>query len=311
MINYFNQQIKSIYESRRALAKETSQSQNKALLALYPKFDDLLKAKKQTELDIVKSKSKGLDVSALQNSLEKINGDIKQYAQENNLQFTPPYLCLSCKDSGYIDGKPCECLTEQYNALIKENASLTLLPQFTFEDNEFASMDIPQATGMNKLYSIMKNKVCNDFANCKWNNFMLSGASGVGKTCLALATANALLKKGVSVLYLTAFEFVNIFLDKHTHKQTELARKAEYVSECEMLIIDNFGEEPIYKNVTLEYLFSTLDKRMANNKKTFICTQLGAGALISRYGETFLSKFTDKKYSLSVGYITGENLRKS
>ena len=310
MINYFNQQLQSIFASRRALAKERSQSQNKALLALHPNFDELLKAKKQTELDIVKSKSKGLDTSQLQNSLEKINGDIKRYAQENNLQFTPPYLCPTCKDSGYIEGEPCECLRAQYDALIKENASLTSLPKFTFEDNEFASMDIPQAKGMNKLYSIMRDKVCNDFEGCKWNNFMLSGASGVGKTCLALATAHALLDKGVSALYLSAFEFVNIFLDKHTHKQTELSKKSDYVGECEMLIIDNFGEEPIYKNVTLEYLFSTLDKRMANNKKTFICTQLHPNVLIARYGETFVSKFADKKYSLSVGYITGENLRK-
>ncbi|MDE6372706.1 MAG: ATP-binding protein [Clostridia bacterium] len=310
MINYFNQQLQSIYASKRALAKENSQSQNKALLALHPKFEELLKTKKQTELDLVKAKSKGLDVSQLQSALDRTNQDIKQYVQETNLHFTPPYLCLSCKDTGYMDGMPCECLKEQYNALIKENASLTALSKFAFEDNKFGSMDIPQAKGMDKLYSIMQNKVCNDFFGCKWNNFMLSGASGVGKTCLALATANALLDKGVSALYLSAFEFVNIFLDKHTHKQTALSKKADYVSECEMLIIDNFGEEPIYKNVTLEYLFSTLDKRMANNKKTFICTQLGAGALISRYGETFLSKFTDKKYSLSVGYITGENLRK-
>ncbi|MDE6869747.1 MAG: ATP-binding protein [Clostridia bacterium] len=310
MINYFNQQLQSIYASRRALAKEKSQSQNQALLALHPKFQELLKDKKQTELDIVKTKAKGLEVSDLQMALDLINQEIKQYAQEKNLRFTPPYLCLSCKDTGYVDGKPCECLKEQYNALIKENASLTTLPKFRFEDNEFASLDVPQAKGMNKLYSIMQSKVCNDFDSCKWLNFMLSGSSGVGKTCLALATANDLLEKGVSVMYLSAFEFVNIFLDKHTHKQTALSRKSDYVNECEMLIIDNFGEEPIYKNVTLEYLFSTVDNRMSNNKKTFICTKLGAGALINRYGETFLSKFTDKKYSLSVGNITGENLRK-
>lgn len=310
MINFFNQQLQSIYSSKKALAKDIAQRENKALLALHPKFEELLKTKKQIELNIVKTKSKGLDTADLQNSLDNINDAIKQYATQNNLRFTPPYLCPRCKDAGYIDAKPCECLNREYLALIKENSSLTALPKFSFDDNKLSSMEIPQAKGMSKLYSIMQSKVCQDFERCKWNNFMLSGASGVGKTCLALATANALLESGVSVFYLSAFEFVNIFLDKHTHKQTALAKKADYISECEMLIIDNFGEEPIYKNVTLEYLFSTLDKRMANNKKTFICTQLGAGALISRYGEAFLSKFTDKKYSLSVGYITGENLRK-
>ncbi|MDE5910946.1 MAG: hypothetical protein K2H24_01290, partial [Clostridia bacterium] len=138
MINYFNQQLQSIYASKRALAKEKSQSQNQALLALHPKFQELLKDKKQTELDIVKTKAKGLEVSDLQMALDLTNQEIKQYAQEKNLRFTPPYLCLSCKDTGYVDGKPCECLKEQYNPLIKENASRTTLPKVRVEDNEVA-----------------------------------------------------------------------------------------------------------------------------------------------------------------------------
>lgn len=300
-----------IFDSKRALAKEISQKENKALLASHPKFEELLKNRKNTELELVKANAKGLDTFQLQSKLDDINASVKEYAQINNLTFKPKYFCLKCKDSGYIGGKACECLVTEYNKLIRQNSSLTALTEFTFSDNKFGALDIEQAKGMNKLYEIMQNKVCDDFENCRWRNFMLSGASGVGKTSLASATANKLLDKGISVFYITAFELVNIFLDKHTHKQSPMSKRFDYITQCEMLIIDNFGEEPIYKNVTLEYLFSTLDKRMSDNKKTFICTQLGAGALISRYGEAFLSKFTDKKYSLSVGYIVGENLRKN
>ena len=106
MINYFNQQLQSIYASKKALAKDIAQRENKALLDMHPKFEELLKNKKQVELDIVKTKSKGLDVSDIQNRLDNINEEIKQYATQNKLQFTPPYLCPNCKDAGYIDGEP-------------------------------------------------------------------------------------------------------------------------------------------------------------------------------------------------------------
>ena len=73
MINFFNQQLQSIYSSKKALAKDIAQRENKALLALHPKFEELLKTKKQIELNIVKTKSKGLDTADLQNSLDNIN----------------------------------------------------------------------------------------------------------------------------------------------------------------------------------------------------------------------------------------------
>lgn len=310
MINYFNQQLKNIFDSKRALTKDAAQRENAALLALHPQFEQLLKERKATELAIVKAKGNGEDTKQLQFQLDELNINIKQYAQEHKLVFKPKYSCQKCKDEGYIGKEPCECLLKEYDALIRENFSPSNVGKFTFDDNRFSSLDAAQAKGMNKLYGIMQNKVCNDFANCKWNNFMLTGSSGVGKTCLALATADALLDKGISVLYLTSFELINIFLDKHTHKSSDMSKLFGYVEECEMLIIDNFGEEPIYKNVTFEYLFSTIDRRMAKEKKTFICTQLSPAALIARYGETFLSKFTDKRYSLSVS-IVGDNLRNS
>lgn len=311
MISYFKQQLQIILDARKALARETAQKGNKALLDLHPRFEELLKKRKTIELQISRLTSKGDDASDLQTQLDDINTRIKAYAEENKLNFKPKYFCRKCKDSGYVGDKTCECMTREYNALLRENASLASLANFSFADNKFNTLDAAQAKGMDKLYSIMQNRVCGDFDKCKWRNFMLSGASGVGKTSLALAVADDLLSKNISVFYVTAFELVNIFLDKHTHKLTALSKRFDYAMQCEMLIIDNLGEEPIYKNVTLEYLFSTLDKRTSDNKKTFICTQLTPAALVNRYGETFLSKFADKKYALSVGYITGDNLRKS
>ncbi|MBD5087159.1 MAG: ATP-binding protein [Clostridiales bacterium] len=300
MLKYFAQKLDTIYDTKRALAKANSQKSNKALLDLHPALSQMMRDKKIAELDLARKKAFNQDTKDEESALANLNKNIADYIKTNNLNFSPSYSCPICKDSGYVDGQPCKCLLKEYNTLLCDYKSVSPMPKFTFEDNTYSNSDNPQKVGINKLYKIMREKVCGNFNACKWQNFIFSGASGIGKTSLAVAVADDLLKRNVSVFYVTSFELINIFLDKHTHKQTALSKFFDYVSECEMLIIDNLGAEPIYKNVTLEYLFSTLEKRLANKKKTIICTQLGGQALINRYGETFISKFADKKHSLSV-----------
>lgn len=299
MLKYFAQKLDTIYDTKRALAKANSQKSNKALLDLHPALSQMMRDKKIAELDLARKKAFNQDTKDEESALANLNKNIAEYIKTNNLNFSPNYACPICKDSGYANLQPCKCLLKEYNTLLCDYKSVSPMPKFTFEDNTYSNSDNPQKVGINKLYKKMQ-EVCDNFYNGKKLNFIFSGASGIGKTSLAVAVADDLLKRNVSVFYVTSFELINIFLDKHTHKQTALSKFFDYVSECEMLIIDNLGAEPIYKNVTLEYLFSTLEKRLANKKKTIICTQLGGQALINRYGETFISKFADKKHSLSV-----------
>lgn len=299
-----------IYSSKLALAKDNYEKNSAEILAAHPMLAQAVKQRKKLQMELSRNNALKKPTDALQAQLDDIKSQISQYVKDHDIRLSQNYSCVKCKDTGYINSAPCECYIEEYKKLLRDNLSLSPLAQFTFKDNTFAASDAPQAKGMNKLYEIMQKNVCENFANCKWSNFMLSGASGVGKTALATALADGLVRRGISALYLTAFELIGVFLDKHTHKSTRMSALYDYVLECEMLIVDNLGTEPIYKNVTLEYLYSTIEKRMAQNKKTLLCTQLGAQALAQRYGETFLSKFADKRYSLSVGYITGDNLRK-
>ncbi|MDE5616230.1 MAG: ATP-binding protein [Clostridia bacterium] len=299
MIKFFSQKLDILYSSRRAIAKENSRNSNRKILAAHTTLADMLKEKKALELELARKKARRESAEDDETSLSALNGKIADYVKTNSLNFAAKYSCPICKDEGYINGNPCKCLLEEYNTLLRQYASVSPIPKFTFADNSYASSERPEILAINKLFNIMEKKVCDNFQNCKWSNFIFSGASGIGKTSLAAAVANDLLEKNISVFYVTAFELINVFLDKHTNKQSAMSKLFDYVSNCEMLIIDNLGSEPIYKNVTLEYLFSTLEKRLADKKKTMICTQLGAQALINRYGESFL-KFADKKHSLSV-----------
>lgn len=309
MINYFDKKLESILNSRRTIAKERAQKNYEEILSAHPDLKEKIKIKKSLELEVSRNtalKKPCEEISARLSDTEKY---IKDYVNANGIKFTSTYTCPLCKDTGYLDKKPCKCLVAEYNKLIRQNASLSPMPEFTFKDNTFATNGAPQAAGMNKLYAKMQ-AVVNKFHTTKYNCFLLCGASGVGKTSLAAAIANDLLDKNVSVMYLTSFELVNIFLDRHTRKDTAFRKAYDYVLACEMLIVDNLGAEPIYKNVTVEYLLSTLEKRLGENKKTMFLTQLDGQQLVNRYGSALLSKIADKNYSISIGYIQGEDLRK-
>lgn len=309
MINYFDKKIESVLISRRTLAKERAQKNYEDILAAHPDLKEKIKLKKSLELQISKNTALKLPCDDLTAQLDNTEKYIRDYISANGIKFVSAYTCPLCKDTGYADKKPCKCLLQEYNRLLRLNASLSPMPEFTFKDNTFATNGAPQAAGMNKLYSKMQ-AVINKFYTTKYNCFLLCGASGVGKTSLAAAVANDLLDKNVSVMYLSSFELVNIFLDKHTRKDTAFRKAYDYVLACEMLIVDNLGAEPIYKNVTIEYLLSTLEKRLGENKKTMFLTQLDGQQLVNRYGNTLLSKIADKSYAISVGYIQGEDLRK-
>lgn len=309
MINYFNAVLDGIMNTRRAVAKETAEKDYRQILAAHPALAEDVKRKKTLELQIARCTALKKPCQSEEDELEKLTKNMSEYIKANNITFAVKYTCPVCKDTGYVNQKPCKCLLEEYNKLLRENVSITPMTDFRFKDNAFSKSNAPQAAGMNKLYKIMQ-QVTDKFYTTKLQNFLFSGASGIGKTSLATAVANELVDKNISVFYLSSFELVNIFLDKHTNKQTALRKFYNYVQECEMLIVDNLGVEPIYKNVTIEYLLSTIEKRLSEGKKTMFCTQLDGQALINRYGQTFLSKFADKKYSLSVGYIQGEDLRK-
>lgn len=309
MIKYFQKQLDSIFSAKQALAKEKYKSRYSDILTAHPALAQDIKKKKSLELELSKYQALNKPFEDTQNQLDALTLQIENYLTQNNLSLDMQYECEKCQDTGYVDSKPCECRLNEYKKLIKANISLTALPKFCFEDNTFAKSNVPQAKGMTKLYKIM-SEVCDKFYTTKLQNFLFSGASGVGKTSLVVACANKLTDMNISVLYLSSFELINIFLDKHTNKPTALRKWYDYLLDCECLIIDNLGTEPIYKNVTIEYLLSTIEKRLTAGKKTMICTQLDAVMLANRYGESFLSKFADKKYSLSVGYINGEDMRK-
>ena len=75
------------------------------------------------------------------------------------------------------------------------------------------------------------------------------------------------------------------------------------------MVIDDLGAEPIYKNVTLEYLLLILSERLAKNMPYIITTNLSQEQILDRYGDRILSRLNDKKHGVNIE-IKGEDLRR-
>ena len=79
--------------------------------------------------------------------------------------------------------------------------------------------------------------------------------------------------------------------------------------EAPLLLIDDLGSEPMMKNITVEYLFTLLNERMAAGRHTVIATNLSPVQLIERYGERVGSRLLDRMNCRTVR-LNGKDLRR-
>ena len=121
--------------------------------------------------------------------------------------------------------------------------------------------------------------------------------------------ASELLSKNLSVCFVTAFEFNNLMLRYHTSDVAKRSQYMDFLLDCDMLIIDDLGTEPVLKSVTKEYLYNVVDTRIVNGKKTMITSNLNLEELMARYGERTISRMTNKSYSVT-RELLGDDLRK-
>ena len=76
----------------------------------------------------------------------------------------------------------------------------------------------------------------------------------------------------------------------------------------DILVIDDLGTEPIYNNVTREYLLALISERLDKNKHFIITTNLTAEEMLSRYNERFISRLSDKNKTKFIPF-NGKDLR--
>jgi DNA replication protein DnaC len=219
--------------------------------------------------------------------------------------------CSDCDDAGWLDDYhrvPCACRARREAQLLMEDAGLKR------EWRGFESFDEHvYPTVEQKKQGLAARTVCEAYADrfpdTEKPNLLLLGESGLGKTFLLEAIAERISARRLPALTVSAFRMLEAMRAYHFGQPGE-GEAFRRMVDCDLLLIDDLGTEPMLNNITIEYLFTLLSERGAARRHTVIATNLLPGDLMARYGERVMSRLLDRNSCTAIR-LTGADLRLS
>ena len=210
----------------------------------------------------------------------------------------PIYDCPDCRDSGYIGSKQCHCLRRRLiNVLYKQSNIMSLLEAENFSTFDINRYDETVRDDMQKVRESTISFVEN--FNSHYRNLLFLGGVGSGKTFMSNCAAKALLDKGYSVIYFSAYRLFDLLSNATFQKGGESEDFDDSdIFSCDLLIIDDLGTETVNAFVRSQ-LFLILNERFLGRKSTIISSNLSLKRLQYEYSERSLSRILSE-YDLYV-----------
>ncbi len=235
-------------------------------------------------------------------NFEKHKHDLFALIKKHSLSgIFPTYNCPACKDKGIENGMYCQCLKKEIAAILMSQSGFDNLEKF--ENANFEIFEDKQKT--KKIYDKMQ-EWCNK--NSEKGTIFICGHAGTGKTHLTKCMASELISKGAITQIMTAFSLNQKFLAIHTAKEEDKTALIDELKSIEALFIDDLGTEPVYRNVTREYLYLLINERQSRGLKTVITSNLYPEDVRARYDERIFSRLMDKNKSIVIE-MSGKDLR--
>ncbi len=202
----------------------------------------------------------------------------------------PKFECSQCNDSGYVkDLKVCSCVK---NMVANSNYTESSLARGLIDKNfdnfslKYYSEENGERIQMEKALKGCK-KYAENFPNDEAAGILFTGGTGLGKTHLSAAIANAVAAKGMSVIYESAQQIFDT-CDAVRFNRLELSERKKY-ENCKLLVIDDLGAECITQ-YSVSSIASLIDLRIVNGRKTIISTNLTPDKIRKTYGERTYSR---------------------
>ena len=289
--------IKAEYSQKYVKARQMADERRFELYAKIPKvrqIDSILagtgseimaiivSGKSGTDEKIAALKSRNDELLAQRGAMLRANGFPEDYSDVK-------YECAKCDDSGYADGKMCECMKRALVLAGYASSGIGGLIRTQSFDN--FSLDYYKTGGANydtmqKIVAILR-KFAENFDKNTYSNYLLYGGTGLGKTHLSTSVAKMVIDKGFDVFYVSAVGMINDFEDKRFGDAS--AKSTDRYYDTDLLIIDDLGTEVI-NQFTLSCLYDVINSRINNRKCTFINTNLTSKDIETKYNERITSR---------------------
>ena len=248
--------------------------------------------------DLMRKMAGGMDPEQKRRKLLKEHSFPEDY-------LDPVYTCSLCQDTGLIGQKRCSCFEREVISLFYTQSNLSRVLEnenFRTLDMSFYPDDLKHPKTGKSARQIMESAVasCRQFAdNYKSGRqggcLLLTGRPGVGKTFLTHCIAKELIDNGHSVIYYSAGElFDKLARSRFGREQDdgEDMTSDEYLSGCELLIIDDLGTEMVNSFVG-SALFQLLNSRISRGLGIVISTNLSVQELSRTYSERISSRILE------------------
>lgn len=312
--------ITRIYDERRTANRHIQSKRHEEVCQAIPGFEDI-----ETSIADISGAQINSIISGDRNALLNTQELIRQAEAKKEkllLEHGYPadyldriYTCPDCHDTGFIGTGRCHCFSRELLNMLYSQSNLKQITEtnnfsnFNIEyypDDYITSNDLTPRDNIKKVLNICHTFIDN-FDN-SYENLLIYGPTGTGKTFLSHCIAKELLDRDKSVIYLTSYQLFDILETKVFH-QDELDNITSGIlamlHTCDLLIIDDLGTEMINK-FTETQLFNCIQQRIMGRLSTIISTNLSFDDINSNYSERIFSRLTGY-YRLVK--ITGDDIR--
>ncbi len=250
---------------------------------------------------------KGPDMQAEIAALREKNLDLQMHRAEllTAAGFGSNYLdelvsCPFCRDTGLYQGGVCRCLDRLYNReLTRELGTLMRRGDESFNkfDLSLYPAEPDPVSGMVPREVMRKvsdacRRYADNFSRAS-TNLLFQGGTGLGKTYLSACIARVVAERGFSVCYDTAAAALDNYEKAKFNRDTEegeaAAVRIKRMESCDLMILDDLGTEmptPMGQSA----LYTLINNRLVNGKKTIVSTNLTNEELNKRYTPQIASR---------------------
>ena len=223
--------------------------------------------------------------------------------------------CPICHDTGYAGSQLCRCVKQKAAALqTKRLSSLLPVDQQTFDTFQ---LDYYSAQPDSRFNISPRELAAYNFQACRrfseqfgdaYENLLLFGSAGLGKTFLSSCIARSVTERGFSVCYDTA---ISVFDQYNSAKfgsgdHADAAQAIERFRSADLLIMDDLGTE-MPSAFHTSCLYDLLSGRLMRRLPTILSTNLLPADLETRYSAAIASRILGEFTQLR---FIGSDIRK-